>query len=78
MTFLIFLPSCMPESWSRRSGRGATSTVECVECASPRAHREPPPAPPAPRHAPHQVYSQAGISFPQTSPVNTGLAVEAN
>ncbi|XP_013143048.1 PREDICTED: 43 kDa receptor-associated protein of the synapse homolog [Papilio polytes] len=55
--------ACMPESWSRRSTRGAGASasagVECAECASPRAPRAPPPAPPAPpapRTLPHQDF----------------------
>ncbi|RVE54423.1 hypothetical protein evm_000908 [Chilo suppressalis] len=52
--------ACMPESWSRRSNRGAAPAggAECAECASPRAPRAPPPAPPAPpapRHHNAQV-----------------------
>ncbi|XP_063632722.1 43 kDa receptor-associated protein of the synapse homolog [Cydia splendana] len=48
--------ACMPESWSRRSVRGAQP--ECAECASPaRAPRvPPPPAPPAPRDFPDQDF----------------------
>ncbi|XP_068622141.1 43 kDa receptor-associated protein of the synapse [Battus philenor] len=57
--------ACLPESWSRRSTRGASTGVDCAECASPRAPRAPPPAPPAPRTLPSQILLQ---DFPFGTP----------